>query len=337
MDFYKYYILGWEGGEQNKHIYLHRFTNYLRKFMNQGNEPIRIMQLWKLTTTKSSSNNCGLGKKKKKVAHMVNNSPALQETRVRSLGREESLEKGMETHSRILAWSIPQTEEPGRLQSIGWLTVPQDWVNDTTENKAQPKDNYTCDRNVGSRKKSSPFPRWLSLWKSLSRVWPEPVWLLCPWDSPDKNTAVGNHSLLQESLPQELPGSTTLKAGSLSHQGNSNQQKKKKEKKRKKRKRKEKKNKPVCQYPRPGFRPWGAKNLAGLFAQPCPIGHPVFPWKTPWWFYGHWASLVSQLEKNLPTMWETWVPSLGWEDPSKRGRLTTPVVRPGKFHGLHST
>ena len=177
---------------------------------------------------------------------MVNNSPAMQETRVRSLGREESLEKGMETHSRILAWSIPQTEEPGRLQSIGWLTVPQDWVNDTTENKAQPKDNYTCDRNVGSRKKSSPFPRWLSLWKSLSRVWPEPVWLLCPWDSPDKNTAVGNHSLLQESLPQELPGSTTLKAGSLSHQGNSNQQKKRKKKKEKKRKEKKRKEKQTC-------------------------------------------------------------------------------------------
>ena len=46
---------------------------------------------------------------------------------------------------------------------------------------------------------------------------------------------------------------------------------------------------------------------------------------------------MSQLEKNSPTMRETWVPSLGWEDPSKRGRLTTPVVWPGKFHGLHST
>ena len=107
--------------------------------MNKENEPIWIMQLGKLATTKSSNNNYGLGKKKKKVAHMVNNSPAMQETRVRSLGRDESLEKGMETHSSILAWRIPQTDEPGRLQSIGWLTVPQDWVTDTTENKAQPK------------------------------------------------------------------------------------------------------------------------------------------------------------------------------------------------------
>ena len=138
MDFYKYYILGWEEWEQNEHIYLHRFTNYLHKFVNQENEPIWIMQIWKLTTIKSSSNNRGLGGKKM-VAHMVNNSPAMQETRVPSLGREESLEKGMETHCSILAWRIPQTEETGRLQSIGWLTVPQDWVTDTTENKSQPK------------------------------------------------------------------------------------------------------------------------------------------------------------------------------------------------------
>ena len=138
MDFYKYYILGWEGWEQNEHIYPHRFTNYLHKFVNQENEPIWIMQIWKLTTIKSSSNNRGFGGKKM-VAHMVNNSPAMQETWVPSLGREESLEKGMETHCSILAWRIPQTEETGRLQSIGWLTVPQDWVTDTTENKAQPK------------------------------------------------------------------------------------------------------------------------------------------------------------------------------------------------------
>ena len=63
MDFYKYYILGWEGWEQNEHIYLHRFTTYLHKFMNQENEPIWTMQIWKWTTTKSSSNNCGLEKK----------------------------------------------------------------------------------------------------------------------------------------------------------------------------------------------------------------------------------------------------------------------------------
>ena len=49
------------------------------------------------------------------VAQTVKNLPAMQETQVRSLGREDPLEKEMETHSSILAWRIPWTEEPGRL------------------------------------------------------------------------------------------------------------------------------------------------------------------------------------------------------------------------------
>ena len=50
---------------------------------------------------------------------MVNNLPAMQETRVRSLGWEDPLEKEMATHSSILAWRIPWAEEPGGLQSMG--------------------------------------------------------------------------------------------------------------------------------------------------------------------------------------------------------------------------
>ena len=50
---------------------------------------------------------------------MVKNLSAMQEIRVRSLGREDPLEKGMATHSSILAWRIPWAEEPGGLQSIG--------------------------------------------------------------------------------------------------------------------------------------------------------------------------------------------------------------------------
>ena len=49
----------------------------------------------------------------------VNNLPALQEMQVWSLGQEEPLEKDMVTHSRILAWEIPWTEEPCRLQFVG--------------------------------------------------------------------------------------------------------------------------------------------------------------------------------------------------------------------------
>ena len=48
---------------------------------------------------------------------MVKNPPAIQETWVQSLGWEDSLEGGMETHSSILAWEIPRTVEPARLQS----------------------------------------------------------------------------------------------------------------------------------------------------------------------------------------------------------------------------
>ena len=50
---------------------------------------------------------------------MVKNLPAMLETWVRSLGREYPLEKGMETHSTILAWRIPWTEEPGGYNSRG--------------------------------------------------------------------------------------------------------------------------------------------------------------------------------------------------------------------------
>ena len=49
-----------------------------------------------------------------------------------------------------------------------------------------------------------------------------------------------------------------------------------------------------------------------------------------------WAFLVAQLVKNLLAMWETWVRSLGWEDPWRRERLPTPVFRSGEFHGLYS-
>ena len=53
------------------------------------------------------------------VAQMVKNLPAIQETNVRPLGRDDPLEKGMATHSSILAWRVPWTEEPNGLQSMG--------------------------------------------------------------------------------------------------------------------------------------------------------------------------------------------------------------------------
>ena len=57
---------------------------------------------------------------------MVRNSPAMQETQIQFLGQEDTLEMEMATHSSILAWRIPRTEEPGGLQSMGSQTVGHD-------------------------------------------------------------------------------------------------------------------------------------------------------------------------------------------------------------------
>ena len=60
------------------------------------------------------------------LAQSVKNLPAMQETQVQSLGWEDPLEKGMASHSSILAWRIPRTEKPGGLESIGSQRVGQD-------------------------------------------------------------------------------------------------------------------------------------------------------------------------------------------------------------------
>ena len=60
------------------------------------------------------------------VAQRVKRLPAVQETWVRSVGQEDPLEKEMATHSSTLAWKIPWTEKPGRLQSMGWQRVVHD-------------------------------------------------------------------------------------------------------------------------------------------------------------------------------------------------------------------
>ena len=65
------------------------------------------------------------------VTQMVKNPPAMQETWVQSLGRDDPLEKGMATHSSILAWRIPWTEGPSGLESRGSQRVGHDWVTNT--------------------------------------------------------------------------------------------------------------------------------------------------------------------------------------------------------------
>ena len=60
------------------------------------------------------------------VAQRVKNLPAMQETRIQSLGWEDPLEMEMATHSRIFSWRIPWTEEPGRLEYMGSQRVGHD-------------------------------------------------------------------------------------------------------------------------------------------------------------------------------------------------------------------
>ena len=59
---------------------------------------------------------------------MVKNLPAVQETCIQSLGWENPLEKRMATHSSIVAWRIPRTEEPGKLQSMGSQRIRHEWA-----------------------------------------------------------------------------------------------------------------------------------------------------------------------------------------------------------------
>ena len=65
------------------------------------------------------------------VAQTVKNLPEMQKTQLQSLGQEGPLEKGMASHSSILAWTIPWTEEPGGLQSRGSQRVGHDWAKNT--------------------------------------------------------------------------------------------------------------------------------------------------------------------------------------------------------------
>ena len=60
------------------------------------------------------------------VVQLRKKPPAMQETTVQSLGWEDPLEKGTDTHSSVVVWRIPWTEEPGRLQSMGSQRIEQD-------------------------------------------------------------------------------------------------------------------------------------------------------------------------------------------------------------------
>ena len=100
------------------------------------------------------------------VAQMVKNPPATQKIQVRSLGWDDPLQEEMATHSGILAWKIPWTEKPGRLQSMGLQTsVGHDWATNTHTRKMKKRKfiQYQCvqlETGFQSQKKTQPHYHW---------------------------------------------------------------------------------------------------------------------------------------------------------------------------------
>ena len=119
----------------------------------------------------------------------------MQDTQVWSVSWEDPLEEEMATHSSILAWKIPWTEEPGGLQSMGLQRVRQDWMTEHRTLSRVPCSIelvliryvfYTCCCEVASVVSDSVRPQRR-----------QPTRLPCPWDSLGKSTGVGCHFLLQ--------------------------------------------------------------------------------------------------------------------------------------------
>ena len=106
------------------------------------------------------------------VAQMVRILPAMWETRVQSLGWEDTLEKRMANHSIILAWRIPWKEEPGGLQSIGSQRVRHDWVTNTFTFKRKRRDQSSLSPHIHQGEttwmciKKVHKPRWEPLWET---------------------------------------------------------------------------------------------------------------------------------------------------------------------------
>ena len=101
------------------------WTSSFPKFLNW--KQIRQLSLYSQT-----ERNKNMTPKLSVSTQTVKNLPTIQDTWVQSLGWEDSLEKGMATHSSILAWRIPGTEEPGGLQSLGSQRVGHNRVTNTT-------------------------------------------------------------------------------------------------------------------------------------------------------------------------------------------------------------
>ena len=97
------------------------------------------------------------------VSETIKNLPAVQQTQVWLLGQEDPLEKGMKTHSSILAWRIPWTEDPGGLQSMG-VAKGQIWLSDYP--------------NTHKLLKGESFGEQVKVFKSSAVLWLSSDWLV---------------------------------------------------------------------------------------------------------------------------------------------------------------
>ena len=122
------------------------------------------------------------------VTQMVKNLTAMQQIWIRSLGWEDPLKKGMATHSSILAWRIPRTEEPGGLQSLGSQRVRHDWVTLTHTHTHVFRGGPLCHRPVehfwwekAERWKMKWTQRWMLRRRVIQDLLAKPrLWWECP-------------------------------------------------------------------------------------------------------------------------------------------------------------
>ena len=126
-----------EGRSYVKHHNIH-YSQGLRLILGNGKN---MVQKWKNEKSKDYRARDSL------VAQTVKSLPAMWETWILSLGQEDFLEKEMATHSSVLPWRIPWTEEPGGLQSMGWQRVGHDWVTSLSLSFSQGQ----AVRSLGSR------------------------------------------------------------------------------------------------------------------------------------------------------------------------------------------
>ena len=121
---------------------------------------------------------------------MVESPPAMRETQVGSLCREDPLEEGMATHSSVLAWRIPWREEPGRLQSLGLQRVGRDWAGNTFTFKLLVVEKRHCNCSPSSCPGAASGMSWASHWTSPGLTPLQlhmGVWWLLPRLSPGLN------------------------------------------------------------------------------------------------------------------------------------------------------